>query len=317
MALLEVEGLQVTFHGIEGSSRVVRNLDLRIERGERVALVGESGSGKSVTARAVLGLLPNKRAETRGSVRFDGITLSDIDGKGWAGIRGARIAMVFQDPSSTLNPVFRVEDQLAAIAHAAGNISDRSKMAALLRAVAIAEPDRVLRAYPFQLSGGIAQRVLLAAALYNEPELIIADEPASALDADIQRKSLELLAEVSRSQGTSVLLITHHLGLVRGFAETVHVMYAGEIVESASVEAFFRAPSHPYSQALLASVPRLSAEGLPTGIDGEPPDYLRPPAGCRFEPRCPEASPACREEVAVQTLGDGHRVRCVLGARDV
>ena len=309
MPLLEIAGLNVTFTGLEGRAHTIRNLDLSIERGQRVALVGESGSGKSVTARTIMGLLPKKRVKIDGDIRFAGIELNDSTRKK---LLGVRIAMVFQDPSSTLNPVFRIRDQLDAIARVAGHQLDRDKTFELLRSMAITDPERVLNAYPFQLSGGMAQRVLLAAALMNKPELIIADEPATALDAEIQQRSLELLSAVSRTQGTSVLLITHHMGLVRDFADVVHVMYAGEIVESAPVEILLDSPAHPYTQLLVKSVPRLSADGLPFGIDGEPPDYLNPPAGCRFQPRCPVAQLSCGEAISMKMLNRDQNVRCVL-----
>ena len=242
MPLLEITGLNVTFAGMEGRAHTIRNLDLSIERGQRVALVGESGSGKSVTARTIMGLLPKNRVKIDGDIRFAGIELNDATRKQ---LLGVRIAMVFQDPSSTLNPVFRIRDQLDAIARVAGHELDRDKTIALLRSMAITDPERVLSAYPFQLSGGMAQRVLLSAALMNNPELIIADEPATALDAEIQQRSLELLSSASRAQGTSVLLITHHMGLVRDFADIVHVMYAGEIVDSAPVEMLVNSPAPP------------------------------------------------------------------------
>jgi peptide/nickel transport system ATP-binding protein len=248
--VLSVEGLEVAFRGRDTSTRVVRGLDLSVAAGERVALVGESGSGKSMTARAIMGLLP-PAARASGRVRFDG---ADLFAEGRDGLLGSRMTMVFQDPMSALNPVFRVEDQLLAIARN----PDRGRLAALLESVAIQDPGRVLRSYPFQLSGGMAQRVLLAAALVNGPDLVIADEPATALDADIQQRSLELLARRSREDGMAVLLITHHLGLVRNFAERVHVMRDGEIVEHGATREILRAPSHEYTRALLASVPRLS-----------------------------------------------------------
>ena len=252
--MLNVEGLKVLIRRRDGDLRVVRDIDLSVGAGQRVALVGESGSGKSMTARAILGLLP-RAARAWGRIRLDGIELLDGGGAtGREGLLGSRMTMVFQDPMSALNPVFRVEDQLRAVART----DDRSRLIALLKSVAIQDPERVLKAYPFQLSGGMAQRVLLAAALVNGPELIIADEPATALDAEIQQVSLELLARRSRDDGTAVLLITHHLGLVRTFAETVYVMREGEIVESGATGKILRAPSHEYTQSLLASVPRLS-----------------------------------------------------------
>lgn len=251
--MLNVAGLEVVIRRRGATARVVRGLDLSVGAGQRVALVGESGSGKSMTARAIMGLLPPTASAT-GRVRFHG---TDLFEAGWDGLRGSRMTMVFQDPMSALNPVFRVEDQLRAIARS----QDRSRLAALLESVAIRDPERVLRSYPFQLSGGMAQRVLLAAALVNGPELIVADEPATALDAEIQQRSLELLARRARDEGTAVLLITHHLGLVRAFAEQVYVMREGEIVERGPTRQILRAPSHDYTRSLLASVPRLSGAG--------------------------------------------------------
>ena len=248
--MLNVEGLEVVIRRRDADLRVVSGLDLSVEAGQCVALVGESGSGKSMTARAIMGLLP-PTAIAAGRVRFHG---TDLFEAGWTGLRGSRMTMVFQDPMSALNPVFRVEDQLRAVARN----PERSRLLALLEGVAIQDPERVLGAYPFQLSGGMAQRVLLAAALANRPDLVIADEPATALDAVIQQMSLELLARRSREDGTAVLLITHHLGLVRTFAETVYVMREGEVVESGATREILRAPSHEYTRALLASVPRLS-----------------------------------------------------------
>lgn len=248
--MLNVERLEVVIRRRDADLRVVRGLDLSVGAGQCVALVGESGSGKSMTARAIMGLLP-PTAIAAGRVRFNG---TDLFEAGWAGLRGSRMTMVFQDPMSALNPVFRVEDQLRAVARN----PERSRLAALLESVAIQDPERVLGAYPFQLSGGLAQRVLLAAALVNGPQLIVADEPATALDAVIQQMSLELLAQRSREDGTAVLLITHHLGLVRSFAETVYVLREGEVVESGATREILRAPSHEYTRALLASVPRLS-----------------------------------------------------------
>lgn len=247
--MLTVEGLEVVIRHRGTTSRVVRGLDLNVGTGQCVALVGESGSGKSMTARAIMGVLP-PTASAAGRVRFDGTGLLEA---GWDGLRGSRLTMVFQDPMSALNPVFRVEDQLRAVARN----PERSRLIALLESVAIPDPERVLRSFPFQLSGGMAQRVLLAAALVNGPQLIVADEPATALDADIQQVSLELLARRSREDGTAVLLITHHLGLVRNFAETVHVMREGEIVERGATRQILGAPSHEYTRSLLKSVPRL------------------------------------------------------------
>lgn len=316
MPLLEIQDLCVEFSVFEGLSQVVEGVSLAVGRGEKVAIVGESGCGKSVTARVILGLLQDRNVSIRGSVRFDGEELLAFPERRWRRVRGRRIAMIFQDPDAALNPVFTVGTQLATVARRGGSADGRKAAYELseemLRSVAIEDPYRVLNSYPFQLSGGLNQRILISMALINRPDLVIADEPGTALDVTVQQQTLKLMNDLTRAYGAAVLLITHNLGVVREFAERVYVMYAGNIVEEATTEELFRSPQHPYTKALLRAVPRLSAKVPAVGIDGSIPDYVFLPPGCRFAPRCPHAHEACDEPVRMVETSGGSRVRCVL-----
>ncbi len=318
--LLEIRDLHMKFSLFEGLSHALNGVALRVEKGERVAIVGESGCGKSVTVRAILGLLRQKNIAIEGSIRFHETELLGLRESAWREIRGRRISMIFQDPTAALNPVFTVRDQLLNVIRRAGRVNSRREAyeiaCAALRGVAIVDPDRILAAYPFQLSGGLAQRVLITMALVNRPELVLADEPGSALDVTIQDQTLRLMHDLTQEAGAAVLIITHNLGGVREFAQRVYVMYAGSIVEEADVETLFRYPVHPYTKALLEAVPKLTGAGLPRPIEGMVPDYTAAPPGCRFHPRCAFSEPACRQAPPVVDLGSGHRVACVLPAKD-
>ena len=318
--LLEIRDLHMRFSLFEGLSHVLNGISLSIEQGERVAIVGESGCGKSVTVRAILGLLQQRNVAIEGSIRFHETELLGMPERAWRGIRGSRISMIFQDPMASLNPTFKVRDQLLKVIRRGGRAGSSREAyeiaCAGLRRVAIVDPDRVLAAYPFQLSGGLAQRVMITMALVNRPELVLADEPGSALDVTVQEQTLRLMHELTQDAGAAVLLITHNLGVVREFAQRVYVMYAGTIVEEADVETLFREPAHPYTQALLAAVPKLSGAGLPRPIEGMVPDYTVAPSGCRFHPRCEFAETACRSAPPVVELGSRHRVACVLPAKN-
>ena len=240
------------FSVFEGLSRVVEGVALSVRRGEKVAIVGESGCGKSVTARVILGLLRDRNITVRGSVRFDGEEMLSCPERRWRRMRGRRIAMIFQDPEAALNPVFTVGAQLATVVRRGGTAPDRRAAyrmcEEMLRSVAIDDPYRVLRSYPFQLSGGLNQRILISMALINRPDLVIADEPGTALDVTVQQQTLRLMNDLTRAYGAAVLLITHNLGVVREFAERVYVMYAGNIVEEATTDELFHNPQHPYTQ---------------------------------------------------------------------
>ena len=318
--LLEIRDLHMRFSLFEGISHVLNGVNLIVKKGERVAIVGESGCGKSVTARAILGLLQQKNISIEGSIRFHETELLELRERAWREIRGRRISMIFQDPMAALNPVFTVRDQLLNVIRRGGRARSAKEAyeiaSAALRRVAIVDPDRILAAYPFQLSGGLAQRVMITMALVNRSELVLADEPGSALDVTVQEQTLRLMHELTQEVGAAVLIITHNLGVVREFAQRVYVMYAGSIVEEADVETLFRNPVHPYTRALLEAVPKLTGAGLPRPIEGMIPDYTAAPSGCRFHPRCEFAEPACRSAPPLVELGDGHRVACVLPAKD-
>ncbi len=316
--LLEVEHLTT---GFDVGARLVRAVDdvsFAIRRGETVGLVGESGSGKSVTALSIMRLVPPPGRIVSGSVRFDGHDLLALSEREIRRLRGARISLIFQEPMSALNPVFRVGDQIAEAIVVHGRASGRdarARAAELLQAVRIADPVAVFRAYPHQLSGGMRQRVLIAIALACQPALVIADEPTTSLDVTIQAEILDLLRDMKAKYDLAMLIITHDLGVLAEIADRVLVMYAGRLVEGAPVGPIFAAPAHPYTQALLASV-RARAEGrrLPA-IEGHVPDLSALPAGCAFAPRCSSRLPRCAVDGPGEwRAGAGRTVRCHLYA---
>lgn len=323
--LLRIRDLHVEFTGFRGTAHVLNGVNLEVHPGEKVGLVGETGCGKSLTVKAVLGLLRGPNVRLRGEIVFRGRNLLDPAGTPeLRSIRGRRIAMIFQDPMAALNPVFTVGDQLLEVirrgagadgARPSGDDA-RGRALGILREVALPDPERILRSYPVQLSGGMRQRVLIAMALVNQPDLIIADEPGTALDVTIQEQILQLMRTLVEAKGISVLLITHNLGVVRETTDRVYVMYAGSIAEEGPTAALFREPRHPYTQGLLASVPKLTGEGMPRGIEGMIPDYGAPPPGCRFAPRCPFAEARCRLVPPWLRVGAGHHVACVLYDHD-
>jgi peptide/nickel transport system ATP-binding protein len=296
-ALLEVRGLEVDFRGVPA----VRGVDLTLRRGEVLGIVGESGSGKSVTALAVLGLLP-ATARVRGSVRLDGRELLGLPASELARVRGRRIAMVFQDPLSALTPVYRIGDQIAEALLAHGRMSRpaaRQRAVELLDLVGIPDPRRRADAFPHEFSGGMRQRAMIAMAIANDPEVILADEPTTALDVTVQAQVLDVLRTAQRETGASLVLVSHDLGVIAGMADRVAVMYAGRVVETASAEELFAAPRMPYTLGLLGAVPRLRLEpGAPpplVPVPGAPPAMAGLGPGCPFAPRCPLAVEACRD----------------------
>jgi len=313
--LLEVDGLDVCFFTRAGVVKAVRGVSFDVHRGETLGLVGESGSGKSVTSLAILGLLQPPGRVTGGEIRWKGRSVVGRDGAKLAKrIRGHELAVVFQDPMTSLNPLFTVRAQIAEVLRHHLGMSRRQadeRVVELLDLVGIPAPRARADAYPHELSGGQRQRVLIAMALACEPELLIADEPTTALDVTIQAQILELIAEIQERLGLAVLLITHDLGVVAGVCKRVAVMYGGKIMEQGSAEQIFHRPAHPYTRGLLRSTPRVDVV-LPrlVGIDGMPPDLIAPPPGCPFQPRCDVASAQCAEMPALERDEEGREVAC-------
>ncbi len=321
--LLEIEDLAIAFPGSSGEVRVVRGASLRLDRGEIVGLVGESGSGKSLTALAALGLIPPPGRRVGGRIRFAGQDLTGLTERQLRPIRGRRIGLVFQEPSAALNPVLTIGAQIVEAIRAHHRVprsEARRRAVDLLARLALPDPARRLGEYPHQLSGGQRQRALVAIALAAGPDLLIADEPTTALDVTVQAQVLELFAELRRDLGLGILLITHDLAVVAESCDRVAVMYAGEIVEEGGVRELFGAPAHPYTRGLLASLPRLgepAARGHLPSIPGQVPSPARLPSGCAFHPRCPVRLLECGTSIPPWVgLGGGRSARCVLARPD-
>jgi oligopeptide/dipeptide ABC transporter ATP-binding protein len=317
VTLLEVEDLAVEFPTDEGALRAVDGLGLSVAPGEVVGLVGESGCGKSVAALALLDLVPVPGRRTRGRVVLDGVDLTAGGARAFAGVRGRRVGMIFQDPTTSLNPYLRVGVQLREVAERHLGLSRREaegRARALLERVGLPDSGARLRAHPHELSGGMRQRVMIAMALLADPALLLADEPTTALDVTIQAEILALLRELRSERGLGVLFITHDLGVVAGLCDRVVVMYAGRAVEVAPVADLFARPQHPYTEALLACVPRLDDDpDVPlVSIDGMPPRLFGPAAGCTFAARCTRRVAECTAaEPALLPSGPGRLGRCI------
>ncbi|MFN7962057.1 MAG: ABC transporter ATP-binding protein [Thermoanaerobaculia bacterium] len=317
--LLAVQGLSVSFPAAAGRIPILRDVSFAIERGECLGLVGESGSGKSMTALAVLGLVPPPGRIEAGHVRLDGEDLLGRPDRELREVRGGRVALVFQEPAAALNPVLTIGYQVAEAARLHRGMSRREardEAVRLLRLVAMPDPESRLKSYPHQLSGGQCQRAMIAMALAGEPDLLLADEPTTALDVTVQAQILSLLDQLRRELGLAILLITHDLGVVAEICDRVAVLYAGEVVELAPRDALLATPAHPYSRALLASSPRLgrpAPRGEMPAIPGRPADPARLPGGCAFHPRCARAFERCRAEApAMISLAPDRQARCFL-----
>ena len=316
-ALLEVKNLRTSFFTGDGEVHAVDNVSFNVRKGEALALVGESGSGKTVTAMSIMRLIAPPGKITGGEIRFKGRNLADLSERAMRQVRGDDIAMVFQEPMTSLNPVFKIGDQVAEVFRIHRKVSKKEawKQAGdMLELVSIPDPIKRLDDYPHQLSGGMRQRVMIAMALSCEPELLIADEPTTALDVTIQAQIMELLASLQKRLGLAILLITHDLGIVAEFCERVIVMYTGRIVEEAPVRELFSNPAHPYTRGLLKSLPSVAGTEarLPT-IKGMVPPLTALPPGCKFNPRCPDVMPICLgNEPARMIVGPAHDARCYL-----
>ena len=314
-SILQIRDLRVTFNTQVGELKAVRGIDVDVAPGEILGVVGESGSGKSVSFLAAMGLLPSS-ATISGSVMLDGKELIGAKRKAIRSVRGKSLAMVFQDPLSALNPVHRVGDQIVEMiqSHQDMNTHDAEKRAVeLLEIVGIPQPGERARQYPHEFSGGMRQRVVIAMAIANNPKVLIADEPTTALDVTVQAQILEVIQKVQQTFGTAVVLITHDLGVIARVADSVNVMYAGRNVESGSVQSIFDHPSHPYTRGLLSSLPHEGAERLQP-ITGFPPNMLAPPSGCGFAPRCQFAVDACNAELPTLQPIDDLLTSCIRAA---
>ena len=314
--LLAIEDLRTHFFTRDGIVRAVDGVSCTIGRGETLAVVGESGCGKSVTALSILRLVPSPPGRiVSGRIRFDGRDLLALDEAEMRAIRGNEISMIFQEPMTSLNPVLTVARQIGETLMLHQKLDARAARARaveMLRLVRLAEPERRARQYPHELSGGMRQRVMIAMALACHPKLLIADEPTTALDVTIQAQILDLMRDLKADSGAAIILITHDLGVVAEVCDEVAVMYAGQIVERAPVDALFEAPQHPYTLGLMGSIPRLDRphERLAT-IEGSLPDMTAPPVACRFAPRCPFVEDRCTAAAPpVVTVGRGHWSRC-------
>ncbi|OKA19355.1 methionine ABC transporter ATP-binding protein [Pseudomonas versuta] len=313
-ATLEVRGLSTSFHTRDGILPAVREVSLRLQPGRILGLVGESGSGKSVTGFSIMGLVDAPGRISAGEILFQGRDLTRLSARELRHLQGNRIAMIFQDPMMTLNPVLRIDTQMieAVQAHNPMNRRQARQHASdTLAAMGIASPEERLRAYPHQLSGGMRQRVAIAIALLHRPDLIIADEPTTALDVTIQTQILGEVQKLVREQGTALIWITHDLSVVAGLADEVAVMYAGRIVEQGSVDAVLDRPLHPYTQGLIDSLPSRNQRGQRLRqIPGMAPDLLSMPAGCAFAERCSRASSACAVQPPAVAIEPGRSLRC-------
>ncbi|WP_282937493.1 ABC transporter ATP-binding protein [Paenibacillus sp. RC67] len=316
---LEVENLHVSFTTHGGEVKAVRGVSFKLGQGETLAIVGESGCGKSVTARSVMRLLPERTSKiTQGSIRFEGKELTRLTEKQLRELRGSEIAMIFQDAMTALNPTITIGEQImeGVIRHQKIPRSEARKLAVeMLGLVGISNPEMRMKQYLHEFSGGMRQRMMIAIAAVCNPSILIADEPTTALDVTIQAQIIELFQMLQKKTGVSIIIITHDLGVVAKIADRVAVMYAGQIVESGTVQELFHDPQHPYTKGLLASMPRLDTDRTQplTPIPGTPPDLFAPPRGCAFTARCPYAMEVCELHQPEQTkVSSGHTVVCWL-----
>lgn len=317
MSLLEVQNLKTSFHTRNGIVRAVDDVSFGVDKGETLGIVGESGSGKSVTCYSLMGLIPQPPGRIEGGrALFDGVDLLRCRPAELRAIRGKRVAMIFQDPMTSLNPYLRIEEQLIEpllIHEKLDRRRARQIAVKALKDVGIQDAANRIRGYPHEFSGGMRQRVMIAMAMITKPDLLIADEPTTALDVTVQAQIMELIKREQAANGTAVILISHDLGVVAGFCDRVLVMYAGHVVETASTREIFYEPRHPYNRALQRSRPTGEMKGTELyTIPGMPPDLAKPISGCAFAPRCEHATDACRTgEVRLQPVGNGHQTACI------
>lgn len=319
---MDVRDLHIGYKTYMGKLKVLNGVDFNVREGEKVGIIGESGCGKTTTMKAILRILATNAVVDGGDIRFRGHEMLKIGKKELSEIRRKNVTMIFQDPTAALNPVFKVESILGDVIKYSGNIDQekatkqlvREKSLDALKEVRLPDPERVLDSYPFQLSGGMRQRVCIAMSLATAKDLLIADEPTTNLDVTIQDQVLRLMKDLVNNKKLSIILISHALGTIRNTVDTVYVMYAGSMIEAAETRELFTNPMHPYAQGLLKSVPKLTGAGFSQGIGGRIPDYIDPPEGCRFHPRCEYAFEICRKEKPQLLRVDAseHKVACWL-----
>lgn len=316
--ILEINNLKTSFYTHVGEVQAVRGISFKMKKGDVMGIVGESGSGKSVTALSVMKLIDSPGKIKEGSIIFDGKDITNYSENQMSDIRGNEIAMIFQDPMTSLNPVFKIKDQMVEVIERhqkLGKHKATERALEMLRLVGIPEPERRINSYPHEFSGGMRQRAMIATALSCNPKLLIADEPTTALDVTIQAQILDIMRDISVKTGTSIILITHDLGVIAETCNDLIVMYGGMPMEMGSVEDIFASPQHPYTQGLLKSVPRMDREQKERlkPIAGSPPDLLKPPAGCPFSTRCPHVMQICKEQPAPMfKVGEDHTSACWL-----
>ena len=315
--VVDIRDLHVQYRTYNGQVKVLNGVNLHVGKGEKVAIVGETGCGKTTTVKSLLRILAKNASTPKGEVLFNGEDVLKMNASALKRLRGAGISMIFQDPTMSLNPVFTIGSQMQAVIQESGLPGARQKdvqhqlAVQALNETSMPDPERILQSYPFQLSGGMRQRISIAMSLSTPRDLVIADEPTTNLDVTIQDQVLRILKERVESKGRSLVLITHSLGVARETSDRIYVMYAGTIVEVAETKELFNNPVHPYTAGLMGCVPRLSGGGISAGIYGYIPTYVNPRKGCRFFPRCHAATAQCEnEKPLIQNIGENHAVAC-------